>query len=166
MANDSFTPYRGAEEKVLLHPVENGAVYFAYDTQKIYFDMNNQRYSIVGGAGNVAFYYSHQSEPQANDDGLFAIDLDAIDTSDGKTPKTDDILINDDNAFYRVSEISNNIAWCLKIASGGGGGTAVGRITISEIDTNRMPSTTATGLDISGSYMVKSNNRDDAGLRT
>ena len=38
VANDAFSPYHGTEEMIQSFPKKNGAVYFAYDTRKIFFD--------------------------------------------------------------------------------------------------------------------------------
>jgi hypothetical protein len=61
-----FTPVRGKEEKLLARQYEDGNVYFAYDTKKIYLDANGQS-KIPMGASSSGIYYGTKVTTEEED---------------------------------------------------------------------------------------------------
>ena len=62
----SFYPVQGSESKIKAQTTQDGHIYFATDTGKIYLDTNGKRIS-VGGAG-AAIYYGDTSTPTELED--------------------------------------------------------------------------------------------------
>lgn len=118
-----FTPVRGAEAKIAKMPYQDGAVYFATDTNKIYLDSQGQRVP-MGGSG-ASFYYTTQAEVPSNEEtGLYTIHQSSF-VDESAVAKTNDMLINTDGIWYRVVNIEGNDYLCTRMAvSGGGGGVS------------------------------------------
>ena len=128
-----FRPVYGPEDAIMTLPHNEGYVYFAKDSGKIYLDADDDRIP-VGGSG-VSLYYATQAEvPQDEDgNGFYIINKDSI-TEEGVTLKVDDLIINSDGAFYRIFLIDDNNGTyvCTRMAisgSGGGGGGGGGGFT-------------------------------------
>ena len=56
----SFNPVQGAETKIKSHGVQDGNLYFATDTGKMFLDANGKRIS-VGGSGAAIYYAEGQA---------------------------------------------------------------------------------------------------------
>ena len=54
MSETRFTPVRGTEEAILDMPYNEGYLYFAVDTKKIFLDSNRQSKIPMGGGGGAA----------------------------------------------------------------------------------------------------------------
>lgn len=57
-SENAFAPYRGTEEQIKAFPINPGAVYFAYDTNKIFFDDGRGERHVMSGSG-IKFVYGH-----------------------------------------------------------------------------------------------------------
>lgn len=133
----SFVPVRGTEAKLDTMGFNDGFVYFAVDTGKIYLDYIDangahiQRKLLGNGAGggeggNTGIYYANRSltdEEKLEDNIKFALtDLGLKDY-----PEIDGLIINldDDNCFYRIIGLSREdravVGQRLSISSGGSG---------------------------------------------
>lgn len=128
MAGPKFRPYRGADEQIKNLPIQQGYIYFATDTGRIYLDYENQRLT-MGGSGATLYYASDYELSKDIDDNYF-IDLNTLDEPEmAGNVKENDLIINIDGAFYRVLRISSDKtqAICSRIAiSGTGGGSGGG----------------------------------------
>ena len=56
-----FIPVKGLEENILSTPYQEGSLYFAYDTKKIYLDTNGRNKVPMGGAGNSGIYFGRRT---------------------------------------------------------------------------------------------------------
>ena len=119
-----FIPVRGTEASISRMPYEDGALYFATDTNKIYLDSGRQRYS-MGGSG-ASLYYTAQAEVPTNEEtGIYTLSSEYFVDENAK-PKIDDLIINTDGSFYRVRNVDGTSYECIRMAvSGGGGGGSV-----------------------------------------
>ena len=83
-----FRVVQGLEEKIMNIPIQEGYVYFATDTKKIYLDSNKNRLSMGGNAGiyyaNINFGDSVGPE--------FYFPFDAIEGIN--IPNVDDLILN------------------------------------------------------------------------
>ena len=140
----SFVPVRGTEAKLDLMGFNDGYVYFAVDTGKIYLDYIDadgaevKRKLLGNGAGggeggNAGIYYASRvitDEEKLEDNIKFALsDLNIDDY-----PEVDGLIINlgDDNCFYRIIGLSREdrsvIGQRLSISSGGSGSDTPGSL--------------------------------------
>ena len=121
-----WRPVYGTEASIAATGHNEGWVYFASDSGKLYLDAEDKRIPL-GGSG-VSIYYADQAEvPQdADGNGFYIINQDAI-TEEGVHLREDDLLINVDGAFYKIFQVDDDTQTyiCTRIAisgSGGGGG--------------------------------------------
>lgn len=119
--NIPFRVIKGLEEIIMSnkHPIQEGSVYFATDTKKIYLDTNGSRLSM---GGNTGIYYG-----KADFEGLegpeFFFKFDDIEGEN--LPNINDLIINSDGCFYKVLEKQEDEFKTERITiagSGGGGG--------------------------------------------
>ena len=120
-----FNPVRGKEEKLLARQYQDGNVYFAYDTKKIYLDANGQS-KIPMGASSSGIYYG-KKETTEEEDQISVITFNASDLDGNVLPNPDDLVLNDpDKCFYRVLTVDTTLltfrAQRLAVAGAGGGG--------------------------------------------
>ena len=159
MGNISFIPVRGLEAVIMTMGYNEGFVYFATDTKKIYVDANGQEKIPMGG--NSGIYYGRMVLEETPDSGqkefTFSIyDIEGNDDPSSLTiPNIDDLILNiPDGCFYRVNSIEQSeediliLTEKLTIAgSGGGGGSEGGGGTTSgTVTMDRLTSQTATIL--------------------
>ena len=117
-----FHPVQGTEQRIKAQKTEDGRIYFATDTGKIFLDTNGKRIS-VGGAG-AAIYYGDTTTPTQIDEDYYLIE-DLLNPLD--SPSVGDIILNVDGAFYKVEEISSTGYICFRLAvSGSNTGDAEG----------------------------------------
>ena len=138
MSNKMFTPVRGTEAKIAgkVMGFNDGYIYFATDTGKIYMDYTDAdgaqhaRVSFGGGAGgggnNSGIYYANQEVADKANPEL-AFEIDSIESE--SLPSVDDLIINAaDGCFYRVIRIdviaAQVIGERLNVSGGGGGGVS------------------------------------------
>ena len=98
-----FIPVRGTEAKLALMPYQDGAIYFATDTNKIYLDSGNKRIS-MGGSGASLYYVNQATVPQNEATGFFILEKDYL-INEFDNPREGDLLINTDGCFYKVSDL-------------------------------------------------------------
>jgi hypothetical protein len=174
LSNSYFTVYRGEDEKIKALGLKDGAVYFAIDTNKIYFDEDLEgtgevvRHCISGGGG-ASFLSAHVSDLQKTEDAQYEIPLDSIELEDGASVNIDDIVIDDDDRIYRIKEIADGIAYASMVSGGGAGGSDTRALTMAAY---RNPDTGVNmGIGqqyivtqpIRATYLVTPNTRADVG---
>lgn len=122
-----FRPVRGLENKILANPIEDGNLYFATDTGKIYLDRDTERVAL-GGSG-AAIYYATATDiihnPAYDTYTLKFADMD----DQNAIPKEDDLIINSNGRFFKVNwydVVSGQINCKLIAVSGTGGGSGGG----------------------------------------
>lgn len=128
-----FRPVLGTEEKIQgLESFTPGAVYFAEDTGKMYLATDTYTKMVLGGAG-ISVFYGQIGEIQEDTsaDNSYILKMSGLEDNDAKNLKENDLIINSDNCFYRVTDIDrdNEVfkADRLVVAgSGGGSGTGGG----------------------------------------
>jgi hypothetical protein len=117
--SDAFAPYRGSDAAIRAFPVTNGSVYFAYDTKKIYFDMEGVRHTMSGDG--IHFVYGNGTKIQVNPNtNLYDFPRIAI---DAEHYMADDIIINADGVFYRIIALNDTYAECERLLVSGSGGS-------------------------------------------
>lgn len=137
-----FVPVRGLEQRIMDMTSANklgfndGYVYFALDTGRIYIDYIDSDGNPVaramvgnssGGGGNSGIYYANKTlsdEEKLLDEITFPID--AIEGSE--YPQKDDLIVNiPEGSFYRVvlpSPLTSDVKAVRLTIAGGGGGVA------------------------------------------
>ena len=154
-STDAFEVYRGLEEKIkdeIQTPIVNGRVYFAYDSDKLFYDANNVRHEISGG-GNVAFITSNSAPTYEGDTGYYTFRRVDIES---KKLGIDNIILAVDNSIYRVMIIDDEqgIVKTQQIAGGGGGGGVTNPLTITTI--TNFPDRTIDTQDVSCTVKINS----------
>lgn len=151
VSNDAFAPYRGKDDIIAQYPIVNGNVYFAYDTKKMYFDANGERHAL-GGDGIHFVYGSANPDEVAVDQATNYYVFPRI-KIDAKHYLLDDIIINKDGTFYRIKELTDDMAYCEKLlVSGSGGGGDGSGITFNAI--TPFPASYPYGTNIEGKFIV------------
>lgn len=120
-----FEPIYGLDGTINQLKKQNGRIYFATDTGKIYFDINDRRH-VMGGAG-VTLYYAEQAEVNQDNDEYYLLEKQYL--VNNASPKIDDLILNiSDGSFYRVEFINNQIYLCTQLAVSGSGGGGLGPV--------------------------------------
>ena len=118
-----FVPVRGKEKNIEILDKQEGRLYFTTDTGKILMDVSNDERIILGGSG-ASLYYSLCESVSENVDGTYSLPISSLEDQSAK-PKEGDLIINNDGAFYKVLNITDEALVCSRLAvsgSGGGGG--------------------------------------------
>ena len=118
-----FVPVRGKEKNIEVLDKQEGRLYFTTDTGKILMDVSNDERIILGGSG-ASLYYSLCESVAENVDGTYSLPINSLEDQSAK-PKEGDLIINNDGAFYKVLNITDEALVCSRLAvsgSGGGGG--------------------------------------------
>ena len=97
-----FRPVRGTEEAIKANEAIEGYVYFTTDTKKIYQGLNG---TFVPMGGNSGIYYATKtlSEEEQEAD---TVDFLGSDIEGENLPQEDDLILNAQDAFYRVSSVN------------------------------------------------------------
>ncbi len=127
-----FIPVRGTEAKIKNMPYEDGALYFATDTKKIYLDSGRQRHS-MGGSGASLYYINQATVPHNEETEYYILGREYL-VDENATPKVDDLLINSDGSFYKVVEVDNDDFISIRIAISGSGGGGGGPISTRDVN--------------------------------
>lgn len=139
-----FHPAIGPENLILKQDPREGWVWFATDSKKIYYS-NGETHLPMGGNSSV-FYGTKSFDDEVVDEGqvefefsVYEIDgNDEVTNGNFKVPNIDDLILNEDGCFYRVTDVDgeaeDTVIYTLKltIAGTGGGGNGDGPAT----DTN------------------------------
>lgn len=141
LTRPSFVPVQGKEVDLLLTTPAPGCIYFATDTGKMFMDVMDEVsgeyvHNPIGGAG-AALLYANSSSPTEQPDGSFLLSLSELEDPNAK-PNVDDLIINVDGKFLRVTSINFDGSFvCALIAvsgsgggSGGGGGEGGGGVAV------------------------------------
>lgn len=110
MSNIKFRPVQGSESTLRAMGYNEGYVYFATDTKKIYLDTEGKEKVPMGG--NSGIYYGKMTLPEVPEAGqkqftFTAFDIDGnIDLDNLNIPNVNDLILNvPDGCFYRVQSI-------------------------------------------------------------
>lgn len=127
MSNIKFRPIQGNDSQIKKIEYNDGYIYFATDTGKIYLDANNENKILMGGGG-ASLLYANDSSIDERPDGTYILSIDTLE--DSSNLKENDLIINQANgSFYKVRSIdfgSNSITCTLIAISGTGGGGGSG----------------------------------------
>lgn len=123
-----FRPVRASEDTINGMGYNEGYVYFAKDSGKIFLDVDNER-KAMGGSGVSVFYAKDTSVQENEATGYFSLRVSAL-MDEAASPKGEDLILNiPDGGFYRVIEAGEDYLICTRIAvsgSGSGGGSGDG----------------------------------------
>lgn len=145
-----FRPVVGKEAKLKTLPHNEGYVYYASDTGKIFLDVDGERVT-MGGSGASLFYFEENNVAELPN-GAYQLNL--ANMADGQDPsaiKENDLIINTTTgSFYRVFSVDQDAntveAELLAVSgggSGGGGGGGGGEVSTSiKIDVLDPPANT------------------------
>lgn len=130
MENIPFKVVRGEEVSLLNKPQENGALYFATDTGKIYMDTLDKDKILMGGGSNSGIFYAEKAFTDPSDLSFSLEDLNS-----DELPSEDDLIINYSaniggdavrDGFYRVILVDKENQSVLTTQLPVGGGTGAG----------------------------------------
>ena len=155
------TPYRGTNRVIEQMPCVDGAIYFAYDTGKIFLDKEItedgettvKRFlmsSSSGGPSSAGYCYSDADEDEGTlvkedptvddyDDPYYFIYRSAFDESMLSLPDVDTLIINSNGWFFRTIEPQGalnrvRVKIIAAAGSGGGGGGGGGATVEDDLD--------------------------------
>lgn len=159
ISKDAFTPCRGLEENILnldKAPYTDGRVYFAYDTNKIFFDAQGERRTMSGEG--IIFVYGADQNPIQSTEVLTDYTLKKEFVNNNKPVSLDNIIINIDGGFYKVIGINEDTYTCvlMAIAGGSGGGTGGSGRRIQIRTEENFPLVAAKGYPIEGKFTATS----------
>lgn len=120
MSNLPFRPVRGTDKAIQAVDINEGWVYFATDTGKIYIDTRDER--IAMGSAGASIYFGTSTPVKDEDTSLYTIQKEDVDGY----PKLEDLILNSDGGFYKIVEVKTNYFICALLSisgTGGGGGT-------------------------------------------
>ena len=121
-----FKPFLGSEAKISSEKKEDGSVYFATDTGKIFLDFNNERIN-MGGAGAAIYYATAAPENtetipggQTDKDVYWLIDKGLLADPTDNPVENDIILAITTGTFYKIEKIQDSIYYCSQLSISGG----------------------------------------------
>lgn len=136
-----FNVVRGTDEKIRQNfPYQDGYVYFAVDTGRIYMDVKGNNKLAMGGSG-ASIIYANTTFSQNPDNDNYTFYTDGLENPEERV-KIGDLVINRDGAFYKVEAINEDTKAvdCMRIAvsgsgDGGDSGPTVvrGRLTVTRL---------------------------------
>lgn len=174
MANSTvFRPVRGLDANIQKAGYNEGYVYFATDTKKIYLDANGVKAPMGGNSG---IYYGKKNFGLI-EDGQTIFKFEAVDleiNSEGSNltlPNVDDLILNlPDGSFYRVNYIEGSDISAiitterLTIAgSGGSGGSSSGNHSLSRLTESNVTILSGSNYQIGFRTLAKDSNDEDTG---
>ena len=122
-----FKPFLGSESKISSQQREDGSVYFATDTGKIFLDYQNERIN-MGGAGAAIYYAKAAPEDteaipggQTDKDVYWLIEHGLLVDPTSNPSEDDIILVITTGTFYKIEKIENSIFYCKRLSISGGG---------------------------------------------
>ena len=165
-----FRPVSGTDEQIHNAKKNPGYVYFASDTGKIYFDIDNDTRVAMGGSG-VSLLYGSAPTIEPDEYSLYTLEFDHLE--EDITPKAGDLILNKDGIFYRVQEVLADeqliVCTIMSVSGGGSGGGGGGGanfakkigIKITTPETSNLINgqaigikfTATSGVDVDGSDM-------------
>lgn len=147
-----FRPVRGLDEEIKAMQPADGYVYFATDTRKIYCSENNQLISMGGDTGIYFGIKEIEEDKSGNEpDPIVIFDVDEVENS--PTLMVDDLILNIDGCFYRVTSVDGDEITTKRLTlqgSGGGGASSGGTYKLAIQDgKNKVYSSTADSMIVS-----------------
>lgn len=125
----SFRPVKCTEDKMASALPVNGYIYLTTDTQKLFLGHENKFMEMCAAKG---FYYGQKNIEYDNsgNEPDPVVDFYKDEIEGGKLPEVDDLILNIDGCFYRVTSIldeetvrTNRLTLQGTGGGGGGGGT-------------------------------------------
>lgn len=132
-----FRIARGTDARIQGLSKNEGQVYFATDTGKIYYDVNSTE-RIVMGASGVAIHYGKapadlEPDPDYSTGKFFLLSIqDDLENPD-ELIAIEDLIFNDDGTFYKVWDKDETTLYCQKLAVAGGGGGGSGGVSTAKV---------------------------------
>ena len=173
-----FSPIMGKESTIMAQGYQEGFLYFATDTKRIFMDAKGNSKMPMGG--NSGVYYGQMKLADTPDENqkefTFTVyDLEVNNGTETLTiPNVNDLILNiPDGCFYRVSEVEGEgeetsiLTNKLTIAGSGGGGTSDGPASLAGLVFNRITTqsfTTLSGIACPIQFTVTA--KDSAGEMT
>lgn len=156
MSKVSFRPVRGTESVINNMAIQDGYIYYAVDSGKIYLDKDDQRIG-MGGSGAAIYYGKGDNLNSNEDDGTIYFPIESLEDS-SIVPKINDIILNHDGAFYRVIAANKDILDCvlLSVSGTGSGGNTGFRQTQPTIKVESPNTTLINGSDVQVYFTVTS----------
>ena len=124
-----FWPIRGTEAQILDQPYYDGKIYFAYDTNKIYLDVDGSKHLMGGGNSGIIYAQGTDTtiskKSENEEDTQYYIDFSAFEST-VVLPQENDLILNSDGRFFRVLSVDTAeqkvLAALLAVSGTGGGG--------------------------------------------
>lgn len=148
MAN-IFRPVRASESTINGMGYNEGYVYFAKDSGKIFLDVDNERRT-MGGSGVSVFYAKDTNVKENMASGYYTLSAECL-MDESAQPHEEDLILNiPDGGFYRVVENDGYTLTCVRIAvsgsgsgggsgSGDGGGSSAASVTLTRVTAAEPP---------------------------
>lgn len=134
-----FRIARGIDSRIQQQSKNEGQVYFATDTGKIYYDVNSTDRIVMGASGVAIHYGKAPADLKPDSDYLngtfFLLSIQDHLEDPSELIAIDDLVFNNDGTFYKVHNKDETTLYCQKlaVAGGGGGGGGVPTATIAKI---------------------------------
>ena len=136
MSEIDFIPVRGLENAILAQKPQDGYLYIATDTGKIYMGTYDSIsgeviHKAVGGSG-ATLLYGKNANLNELPDGTFLLTSADLENSDASV-NIDDLIINIDGKFLRVSSLQPDgsfICSLIAVSGSGGGGSGGGGVNV------------------------------------
>lgn len=132
-----FRIARGTDARIQGLSKNEGQVYFATDTGKIYYDVNSTD-RIVMGASGVAIHYGQapadlEPNPDYANGKFFLLSIQEHLENPDELIAIEDLVFNNDGTFYKVWDKDETTLYCQKLAVAGGGGGNSGGVSTAQV---------------------------------
>lgn len=132
-----FRIARGTDASIQMQSKNEGQVYFATDTGKIYYDVNSTD-RIVMGASGVAIHYGQapadlKPDPEYLNGTFFLLSIKDHLVNPDELIAINDLVFNNDGTFYKVHNKDETTLYCEKLAVAGGSGGSSGGVTTATV---------------------------------
>lgn len=137
---NNFHPVSGTESKIMNAGYNEGWVYFATDSKKIYLDMDGREKISMGG--NSSIFYGIKELPEAPDESqkeftFLITEIEGNENNYFNIPNENDLILNKDGCFYRVrsteGEGINTIIFTEKLTIAGSGNNSNGNSNVGDM---------------------------------
>jgi len=157
-SNPIFVPVQGSEKQIQKSAVQEGWLYIATDSGRMYLDTETGRIKVGGsgdGSGGVGLHYGESKKP-VKDNELYSILKTEV---QGSFPQLGDLILNSDGGFYKVVDITDEAYICsLMSVSGTGDGTGPAKAIPSLILDDFYDVNIINGSDVNVSFVATSAN--------
>ena len=119
-SNPIFTPVQTTESVIKNLERQNGWLYFATDTGRMYLDTATDRISVggFGGGAGASIQYGDATEP-SKDETTERYSIAKNDVSNTDLIKEGDLILNSDGGFYKVESITEEYYICTLLSVSG-----------------------------------------------